>query len=104
MLHVASVLHFHLRHWPGWRQWRASRPLLLGPKHTTDDLEDREISAAEIHGLHPQWAYGDGARRGTEGAFRSRLPKHHSGFARPEAGGSWRSQVSKGLRGGWNEA
>jgi hypothetical protein len=25
MLHVASVLHFHLRHWPGWRECRASR-------------------------------------------------------------------------------
>src|SRR6202051_2315808 len=25
MLHVASVLHFHLCHWPGWRQCQASR-------------------------------------------------------------------------------
>jgi len=70
---------------------------------TTHDVEDREISAAEIHGVHPQWAYGGGARRGTEGAFRLRLPKHHSGFARPKAGGPRRSAVSKGLRGGWHE-
>jgi len=70
----------------------------------TDDVEDREISAAEIHGVHPHWAHGGGARPGTEGAFRLRLPKHHSGFARPEAGGPRRSQVSKGLRGGGHEA
>ena len=30
--------------------------------------------------------------------------KHHSGFARPEAGGSRRSETSKGLRGGRYEA
>jgi hypothetical protein len=28
---------------------------------TTDDLENREINAAEIHGVHPKWAYGGGA-------------------------------------------
>src|SRR6266853_246262 len=104
MLHVASVLHFHLRHWPGWRQCRASRPLRLGPKHTTDDLEDREISAAGIHGFYPKRACGGGAGRGTEKAFRYGLPKHHSGFERREAGGSRRSEVSKSLRGGWHEA
>ena len=38
MLHVASALHFHAT--------------------TTDDLQDREISAAEIHGVHAKWAYG----------------------------------------------
>ena len=36
---------------------------------TTDDLEDRAINAAEIHGVHPKWAYGGGADPGPEGAF-----------------------------------
>jgi hypothetical protein len=36
---------------------------------TTDDLENREISAAEIHGIYPKWAYGGGAGRGTEEAL-----------------------------------
>ena len=27
---------------------------------TTDDLENREINAAEIHGVYPKWAYGGG--------------------------------------------
>ena len=36
---------------------------------TTDDLENREISAAEIHGIDPKWAYGVGAGSGAEGAF-----------------------------------
>ena len=36
---------------------------------TTDDLENREISAAEIHGVNPKWAYGGGAHPGAEGAF-----------------------------------
>jgi hypothetical protein len=36
---------------------------------TTDDLENREISASEIHGIYPKWAYGGGAGRGAEGAF-----------------------------------
>jgi hypothetical protein len=70
----------------------------------TDDLENREINAAEIHDVQPKWAYGGGTGRRTEGAFGSRLPKHHSGFARPEAGGSPRREVSKGLRGGRHEA
>ena len=35
----------------------------------TDDLENREINAAEIHGVHPKWAYGGSAGSGTEGAF-----------------------------------
>ena len=38
-------------------------------KHTTDDLEDREISAAGIHGFYPKRAYGGGAGRGADGAF-----------------------------------
>jgi hypothetical protein len=38
-------------------------------RDTTDDLENREISAAEIHGVDPNWAYGRGARPGAEGAF-----------------------------------
>ena len=76
----------------------------LGPKHTTDDLEDREISAAGIHGFYPKRAYGSGAGRGAEKAFRYGLPKHHSRLARDEVGGSRHSEVSKGLRGGWNEA
>jgi hypothetical protein len=36
---------------------------------TTDDLENREISAAEIHGIYPKWAYGGGAGRGAKEAF-----------------------------------
>jgi hypothetical protein len=36
---------------------------------TTNDLENREISAAEIHGICPKWAYGGGAGRGAEEAF-----------------------------------
>jgi hypothetical protein len=36
---------------------------------TTDDLENREISAAEIHGIYPKWAYGGGAGCGAEEAF-----------------------------------
>jgi len=35
----------------------------------TDDLENREINAAEIHGVHPKRAYGGGAGPGAEGAF-----------------------------------
>src|SRR5438477_7539087 len=70
----------------------------------TDDLQDREISAAEIRSFQPKWEYGGGARRGTEGAFRPRLPKYHSGLARPEAGGSRRSEVSQELRGAGCEA
>jgi hypothetical protein len=35
---------------------------------TTDDLEDREISAAEIHSVYPKWSHGGGAGHGAEGA------------------------------------
>ena len=81
MSHVASVLHFHLRYWPGMVAMQSIAT-------TTDDLENRELNAAEIHVVHTKWAYGGGAYLGVEGAFRSRLPKDHSGFAGPEAGGS----------------
>jgi hypothetical protein len=67
-------------------------------KHTTDDLEDREISAAGIHGFYPKWAHESGAGRGAEEAFQYRLPNHHSRFARDEARGSRRSEVPKELR------
>jgi hypothetical protein len=73
-------------------------------KHTTDDLEDREISAAGIHGFYPKRAYECGTGRGAEGAFRYGLPKHHSRLARDEAGGSRRSEVPKELREGRDEA
>jgi hypothetical protein len=36
---------------------------------TTDELENREISVAEIHRLYPKWAYGGGAGCRAEGAF-----------------------------------
>ena len=36
---------------------------------TTDDLENREISAAAVHGVHPKWAYGGGAGSGAVEAF-----------------------------------
>jgi hypothetical protein len=36
---------------------------------TTDDLKNREISAAEIHGVYAKWADGGGARSGAGGAF-----------------------------------
>ena len=62
MFHVASVLHFHLRYWPGMVAMQSIAT-------TTDDPENREINAAEIHGVHPKWAYGDGACREAEGAF-----------------------------------
>jgi hypothetical protein len=73
-------------------------------KHTADDLEDREISAAGIHGFYPKRAYEGGAGRRAEGAFRYGLPKHHSRLARDEAGGSRRGEVPKELREGRDEA
>jgi hypothetical protein len=63
MFHVVSVLHFQLRHWPGWA---AMQSIAMT---TTNDLENREISAAEIHGVNPKWAYGGGAGLRTEGAI-----------------------------------
>ncbi len=73
-------------------------------KQHNDDLEDREISAAGIHGFYPKRAYEGGAGRGAEGAFPYGLPKHHSRLARDEAGGSRRSEVPKELREGRDEA
>ena len=73
-------------------------------KHTTDDLEDREISAAGIHGFYPKREYEGGAGRGAEGAFRYGLPKHHSRLARDKVGGSRRGEVPKELREGRDEA
>jgi hypothetical protein len=34
---------------------------------TTDDLENRELNAAEISGVHTKWAYGGGAGPRAEG-------------------------------------
>ena len=62
MLHVASILHFHLRQWAGMAAMHSITTI-------TDDLENREINAAEIHVVHPKWAYGGSAGPGTEGAF-----------------------------------
>ncbi len=61
MLHVASALHFHLR--------QAGMAAMQNIATTTDDLENREINAAEIHGVHPKRAYGGGAGPGAGGAF-----------------------------------
>jgi len=61
MLHVASALHFHLR--------QAGMAAMQNIATTGDDLENREINAAEIHGVHPKWAYGGGARSGAEVAI-----------------------------------
>jgi len=36
---------------------------------TTDDVENRKINAAAIHGVHPKWAYGGGAGSAAEEAF-----------------------------------
>jgi hypothetical protein len=44
MFHVASELHFHLRYWPGMVAMQSIAT-------TIDDLENREINAAEIHGV-----------------------------------------------------
>jgi hypothetical protein len=33
------------------------------------DLENREIIAADTHGIYPKWAYGGGAGHGVEEAF-----------------------------------
>ena len=62
MFHVASVLHFHLRYWPAMVAMQSTAT-------TTDDLENREIRAGEIHGVHAKWAYGGGACLGAEGAL-----------------------------------
>jgi hypothetical protein len=61
MLHVASALHSHLR--------QAGMAAMQNIATTSDDLENREINEAEIHGVYPKWTYGGGARSGAEGAF-----------------------------------
>jgi NADP-dependent 3-hydroxy acid dehydrogenase YdfG len=45
-----------------------------------------------------------GASSGFGRLSANALAKHHSALARREAGRSRRSEVSKGLRGGWHEA
>ena len=62
MFHVASVLHFHLRYWPGIVAMQSIAT-------TTDDLKNREISAGEIHSVHAKWAYGGNSGPGAEGAL-----------------------------------
>jgi hypothetical protein len=76
---------------------------MLSIATTTDDLEDRKISAGGIHGFYPKRTHEIGAGRGTDAAFRYGIPKHHSGFTRPEARGSRRSEVPKELQGGRHE-
>jgi hypothetical protein len=97
MFHVASVLHFHLRYQRGMVAMQSIAT-------TTDDLENREINAAEVHSIHPKWAYGGGAGPRAEAAFRWRPQKNHPGFAGRETGRSRRSQVPKELREGRDEA
>src|SRR5258708_38501097 len=36
---------------------------------TTDGLQDREISAAEVHGVYAKWTHGGRTGRGTKGAL-----------------------------------
>jgi hypothetical protein len=38
-------------------------------REITDDVENREISAAKIHGFYLKWPYGCGADHGVEDAF-----------------------------------
>ena len=73
-------------------------------KHTTDDLEDREISAGRINGFYVKRAHEGESGRGAEGAFRYGLPKRHSRLARAAAGRSRRREVPKELREGRDEA
>ena len=73
-------------------------------KQHNDDLEDRAIGAAGNYGFYAKWAHEGGGSRGVEGALCYGLPKHHFGLTRLEAGRSRRSEVSKRLRGGWDEA
>jgi hypothetical protein len=61
MLHVASALHLHLR--------QAGMAAMQNFATISDDVENREINEAEIHGVHPKWTYGGGARSGAEGAL-----------------------------------
>jgi hypothetical protein len=58
---VASGLLFHLGQWLDGGN--------AEHRDATDDIENREINAAKIHDVYPNWAYGGGACRGAEGAF-----------------------------------
>ena len=71
---------------------------------TYDDLEDRAIGAAGNYGFYAKWAHEGGGSCGVEGALCYGLPKHRFGLTRCEAGRSRRSEVSKRLQGGWDEA
>jgi RNA polymerase sigma factor (sigma-70 family) len=71
---------------------------------TYDDLEDRAIGAAGNYGFYAKWAHEGRGSRGVEGALCYGLPKHRFGLTRCEAGRSRRSEVSKRLQGGWDEA
>jgi hypothetical protein len=53
---MAPDLHFHFR-----LDLDEDMP---NKRTTTDDLENRQISAAKIHGVHPERAYGGGTDRG----------------------------------------
>jgi len=66
---------------------------------TTDDFENREISAAEDHGVHPKRAYGGGAIPELKELFDRDYPNIVLDLRE-----SRRSEVSKGLRGRWHEA
>src|ERR1700720_1555048 len=85
----------YLNRKPRWQ--RCSNATGDWAKQHNHDLEDREISAAGIHGFYAKRAYEDGAGRGAERAFRYGLPKHHSRLARDAAGGPRRSEVPKEL-------
>ena len=93
---MASGLHTHLRQLQDGGN--------AEHRNDIDDLENREINAGEIYGVCPKWAHGVGTRSGAEEPSWFRIPKHHSGFARPEVGGSRRSVVPEGLRVGWISA
>jgi hypothetical protein len=71
---------------------------------TYDDLEDRAIDAAGIYGFYPKWAHEGRGSRGVESALCYGLPKRRFGLTRRKAGRPRRSEVSKRLRGGWDEA
>ncbi len=49
MFHCGPCIAFPLACWPGMVAMQSIAT-------TTDDLKNREINAAEIHGVHPKWA------------------------------------------------
>src|SRR4029077_8521994 len=87
---------------PRWQQ--CSNAMADRAKQHNDDLEDRAIGAAGNYGFYAKWAHEGGGSRGVEGALCYRLPKHRFGLTRRAAGRSRRSEVSKRLRGGGDEA